>query len=557
MKILHSSDNFKRHSGLRNILIVLAVLIYTLRGAAQDQPTRRDTVTMPKLEIPEITIVGKKAITLPFARKGEIYSTEIYEAPLPDTSLIEERTSPAFPLGTLPRYDESFIPFHLSVQSSFASFATVHGRIFADYKKRNWGLYGNGELKISNGHVDGADGKSVDLNFKAHALVKTDNAILGSFRTLGGLKFYHDAYGLYGIKSSSVDRSRTAVNFSAELHSVERESGSLDLNLSTLIWSVKDIYPSTDFSSSTVSPEFDALYGINLGKINLNTELHYQSSSLNYNYPVQTPSLFDILMSAQWNLTPKWKLEAGGSFSEGSSSNGSSRTLIRPFASLQWQIDRDRQLSVWFKPNMKIDSYNDLMNSNPYLIRQIIINPEVRSVNLGSRFWYNSELYTIEVKGSAFVSSNKPVQVSKLELVDLAYVNSEQFILDLNGIIYPSEKIQIHVSGILQPSYERGKAIQLPMIPLVKMGVRGEIALNIPVSLWSGIEFWSKQNAALDGATKLKERLLLNAGASTTVIPRTFLSLEISNIFNRKYEWWSGYIAPGISFLLDAKLNIR
>ncbi|MBA4311571.1 MAG: hypothetical protein C0417_02965 [Chlorobiaceae bacterium] len=557
MKVIRSSDNLKQHVRFINTLIIFAVLFFASRGAAQDQSSRKDTVSMPRLEIPEITIVGKKAITLPFARKGEIYDTEIFEAPLPDTSLIEERTGPAFPLGTLPRYEESFVPFHLSAQGSFGSFATAHARIFADYKKQNWGLYGNGELKISNGHVDGADEKSVDLNFKAHALVKTDNAILGSFRTLGGLKFYHDSYGLYGIKSSSVDRSRTAVNFSAGLQSIERESGSLDLNLSALIWSVKDIYPSTDSSSSTVSPEFDAIYWISLGKFNLNTELHYQSSSLNYNYPVQTPSLLNILIGAQWNLTPVWKLDVGGSFNQGNNSNGGSNTLVRPYVSLQWQMDRDRQWSVWFIPEMNIDSYNDLMNSNPYLMRQIVINPEERSVNLGSRFWYNSELYTVEVKGTALVSSNKPVQVSKLEIVDLTYVNTEQFIFDLNGIVYPSEKIQIHVSGILQPSYERGKAIQLPMIPLVKMGAKGEIALNYPVTLWSGVEFWSKQNATLNGETKLKERLLLSAGASTTVIPRTFLSLEISNIFNRKYEWWSGYTAPGISFLLDAKFNIR
>ncbi|MBI5022487.1 MAG: hypothetical protein HZB59_13715 [Ignavibacteriales bacterium] len=556
MKTIRSSNNLKSYFRFIDALLILVLFCGSL-SVAQDQPVRKDTAMLPRLEIPEITIVGKKAITLPFARKGEIYSTEIFEASLPDSSLIEERTGPAFPLGTLPRYEESFVPFHLSAQGSFGSFATLHGSIYADYKKHNWGLYGNGELKTSNGHVTNADGKSIDLNFKAYALVETDNAFLGSFRTLGGLKFYHDSYGLYGIKNSSVDRSRTAVNFSAELHSVERESGYLDLNLSTDIWSIKDIYPLNNFSSSTVSPKFEGTYGINFGQVNLNTGLHYQSSSLNFNYPVQTPSLLSVLIGAQWNLTPIWKLELGGSFIEGSNSNGGSRTFIRPFASLQWQIDRDRQLSVWFKPEMNIDSYNELMNSNPYLMRQIIVNPEERSVNFGSRFWYNSELFTVEIKGNALVSSGKPVQVSNLGLVDLVYVNSEQFILNLDGIVYPTEPIQIHLSGVLQPSYERGKSTQLPMIPLAKMGARGEISLNYPVTLWSGIEFWSRQNATLNGSTKLKERLLLNAGVSTTIIPRILISLEISNIFNRKYEWWSGYIAPGISFLIDAKFNIR
>ena len=42
------------------------------------------------LLFPEITIVGKKAITLPFARKGEIYDVNIYQAPPPDTLLLGE-----------------------------------------------------------------------------------------------------------------------------------------------------------------------------------------------------------------------------------------------------------------------------------------------------------------------------------------------------------------------------------------------------------------------------------------------------------------------------------
>ena len=52
------------------------------------QTQRRD---MPRLEIPEITIVGKKAITLPFARKGELFDVPIYDAPPPDSSLLLER----------------------------------------------------------------------------------------------------------------------------------------------------------------------------------------------------------------------------------------------------------------------------------------------------------------------------------------------------------------------------------------------------------------------------------------------------------------------------------
>src|SRR5207249_363497 len=91
----------------------LALILPALALGQETQPTTgqstavRDTVgAMPRLEIPEITIVGKKAITLPFARKGEIFDVNIYDAPPPDSSLLEDRPSIALPIGALPRYDE-------------------------------------------------------------------------------------------------------------------------------------------------------------------------------------------------------------------------------------------------------------------------------------------------------------------------------------------------------------------------------------------------------------------------------------------------------------------
>jgi hypothetical protein len=539
------------------ILFIIAAMFASTIGLAQEQAARIDTTVLPKLEIPEITIVGKKAITLPFARKGEIYDYTLYEAPLPDSSLIEERTGSSLPLGTLPRYDESFVPFHLSAEGSFGSFANGIAGIYADYKKGNWGLFGNGFFKTTNGHVNNAWVRSVDFNFKAHSLVKTDNVILGSFRTIGGLNIYHDSYGLFGVKTSSVDRSRTSVNFSADLHSIEREINSLDVNLSTVVWSVKDIYPGKEYSSSTVSPKFSATHAVKIGKTRMVTQLNYQSSSLNYNYPVQTPSLINLLLNAQWNLDTAWRVEVGGSLGQANLADGGSRTLIRPCASVRWQMDKDRQWTFWFKPEISFQPYDEQMRINPYFMRQIVANPEQKSVNLGSSFWYNSEYYTIEVNGTATIHSGMPVQVAKLEMIDLEYVNAEQFVLDAQGTLNSFNDLQLSLSGVIQPSFEKGKHTQLPMIPLVKFGAKGEMSFSSSVTAWSSIEFWSKQNGTLDGLTELKERILLNVGVATMLIPRTYLSFELSNILNRRYEWWSGYKAPGISFLLNAKVYIR
>ena len=86
----------------RHLAIIITFVASLCPSPAGAQSQSNDTLrqSMPKLEIPEITIIGKKAITLPFARKGEIFDVDIYKAPPPDSSLVGR--NPLLPLGLLP-----------------------------------------------------------------------------------------------------------------------------------------------------------------------------------------------------------------------------------------------------------------------------------------------------------------------------------------------------------------------------------------------------------------------------------------------------------------------
>ncbi|HLF15078.1 MAG TPA: hypothetical protein VI932_09350, partial [Bacteroidota bacterium] len=94
-----------RNTAMRITAAFAALLLLAgPRAGAQvpDSVVRKD---LPRLEIPEITIVGKKAITLPFARKGELYDVPLYEAPPPDSGLLTDRPPVDLPPGSLPRYE--------------------------------------------------------------------------------------------------------------------------------------------------------------------------------------------------------------------------------------------------------------------------------------------------------------------------------------------------------------------------------------------------------------------------------------------------------------------
>jgi len=537
--------------------LVFCVIFSITSQYGQERPVQRDTTAMPRLEIPEITIVGKKAITLPFARKGEVYETGLYEASPPDTSLLEPRIAMSLPLGPLPRYDEPLIPWHFSAEGSIGSYSTGDLRIFGDYKGRRWGIYGNASLGTTGGHTDRAEGSSFDASITAHSLVKTDNSILKSFRVLGGIAMMFDKYGMFGLKDISVDRSRNNFALHAGLSSLEREKSAYDVSISADIWSILDRRTPADSSVTVMSPELKADYSVAISKFRFNAGLLYGGTSLNYDRTTESPSLLGLNAGIRWQATKKWSVELGGQLHDGSGSDGSGRTLLSPFAIARFEIDKDRQVSIWTKPGMRLNSYGTQSERNPYLIREIILQPESVPLNIGGGFWFNGEILSIEVNGEFSKISDKTVTVADSGYLRLTYVDAVQAAVNIHGTFTPVKYARLIFSGAIQPTYKEGQSVQLPMIPLIQGATRGEISLPMPITMWMSLEYWSKQNINFNSTNDLASRFLVGLGASTTIIPRTVLSAEVDNLLGDQYEWWSRYGAPGITFRLNAKVNFR
>jgi hypothetical protein len=224
---------------------------------------------------------------------------------------------------------------------------------------------------------------------------------------------------------------------------------------------------------------------------------------------------------------------------------------------VKWTLDNDRVVSFWYKPEMRFASYRSLFQQNPYLSREVAIRPERVPLNIGSTFWYNSNFISIELEGSIANSSNKSVTLADSGTILLHYVDANVFTIRANGTMKPTDNFKLMLAGLIQPSFEEGKSTQLPMIPVIELGGRAEYTFGFPCSAWSSLEYWADQNVDLKGTKAIDGRLLLGLGASTDAIPRTVLSLEIANLLDTKYEWWSGYTAPGISVMLNAKVHIR
>jgi hypothetical protein len=327
--------------------------------------------------------------------------------------------------------------------------------------------------------------------------------------------------------------------------------------LSADIWSITDKQASADSSVTVMSPELKAGYSVALSKFRFNAELLYSGTSLDYDRATESPSLLGLNAGIRWQATKSWSVELGGQLHDGSGSDGSGRTLVSPYAIGRFEIDKDRQVSLWTKPGMRLYKYGEQIGCNPYLVREIILRPESVPLNIGGGIWFNGELLSIEVNSEFSKISDKTVTVADSGYLRLTYVDAVQVAVNVHGTFAPVDYARLIFSGTIQPTYEENQSVQLPMIPLVQAAARGEIVLPVPMTLWLSLEYWSKQNINFSRSDDLGSRFLAGLGASTAIIPRTVLSAEINNLLDDQYEWWSNYGAPGITFRLNAKVNFR
>ena len=528
-----------------------------VRAQVQERPEAKDTAGLPRLEIPEITIVGKKAITLPFARKGEIYDVNVYEAPPPDTGLLGGRESVPLPRGTLSRYEEHQVPWRASVEGSFGSFSTGSVGGYFDYKSQQWGIYGNGMYRTTQGHTVNASGSTSGLDVRAHSLIATDNDVLKTLRVSGGVGLRHDAYGMFGLPDLSTRRTRNNVSFGAEIGSSNQQGNAVDLSLDARVWNITDKQLGNDSDVSVVSPDLRGSVRTEIQDVQLGADVLYRGSSLNYPNASQSPSLLGFAAGARWRVSEQWSVRVGGIYHNGSGSDGITTTLVAPTAILQWKASQDREWIFWFQPEVHLTTYDEHMRENPYLIREILLRPEKRPVRVGTVLSFRTDRAAIQLRGSFTHSTNRDITLADSGRIRLEYADADQVAIEGLGSIDLPSGTKVKCTGVVQPGHETGTSTQLPMLPIIQLKGRAEQDLAIPATLSASADYMSRRNVDRAGSQTLGDVFLLGCGVSLRAIPRAVVSFEIGNLLNTGYELWSGYSAPGRQFTLEAKINLQ
>ena len=527
----------------------------TTAAAPAPEAGRPDSVRkeMPRLEIPEITIVGKKAITLPFARKGEIYDIPVYEAPGPDSALLTERPPIDLPPGSLPRYEQREDPWRLSAEASAGSYASFGGLGYLDYHTQRWNLSAVGGYRRTGGHVDNSEGDELRLGARYSSLVTTDNDVLRDFRLNADGEFRRDGYGMYGLAVPAVERERDLFAFGAGFSSVRREGIVIDFAVSADVMSVDDSGPSADSGITATSPAVDLTVAGDAGDMRLIGGFRYAGSSLDYQHSVSSPSLAALLAAIQWRLSPEVRLKAGAEYAGATGTDGVSRDRFSPLAELEWDPGAGRRVEVWFRSGMGLTPYTKLANDVPYLAREVDMVPETRTVDIGASVWYNSGMLAIGLTGEYARADNRLLIVTDSGRITTGFGGTWESKVAVDGTLRPEEGFRVKFNGALRPAKERGADHQLPMVPVFDAGAQAEYDVAPQWTLSAALRGWTEMNADRTGTTTVPGAAVVDAGVSTTLLPQVLLSAGVRNLLDQDWQWWAGYPARGIDFFVTAK----
>lgn len=537
------------------ILLHMKRLIYTLFfSLCAVAAARAQGEGLPRLEIEDVTVIGRRTVVLPKARKGEVLDTSLYRLPPGDTMLFGPRISNlAGTGGTLPEYREVEPPLHANAELSIGSFLSPRASLRAEYRRRSFDLGGIIDYRGTAGHIDSAEASSLLIGAHASTVLGDEVLPLKSFRLSGGFDRLGDSYFLYGSTTAPADRSRTSTRFTIGLQSQERQPVEYGLRIEYSSTAVEDRVGDTipDVSASTPS------FGFNLAAdldtlLRLKSRIDYSTTSLRYATPTLSPAYVALQGDLEWQPLPRLFLIGGLLYANGQNSDSGSSTLIMPRFSARYELSPMVSLFGWFAPELRAASYRDRMMAAPYVSREILLRPERVPVRLAVGARVAVEGITAEARGFVEKGENTPVVVATLPgELSYAHVDSRTVGVAANIKLHPASALAVEGEALFRSTVDDSLDRDLPMIPSSEFRARATYSINSELQLFSTLLYQSAQQTRLFGTEQSTERVeipsrfLLSAGASYQFVEKIEGFAEITNLLGQKYYLWENYLGPG------------
>ncbi|MEO5929776.1 MAG: hypothetical protein ABIR47_07580 [Candidatus Kapaibacterium sp.] len=508
---------------------------------------------LPPLDLNPVPVYGKRVVTLPKARKGEVIDTSLYQLPPTDVMLFGDRVSSLGGSGgALPGYREYEAPLKTSYEASLGSYLSPRAMVSAEYIRKKFDVAADLDYRGTAGHIDSAKASSLLIGARGSLLIGDGIEPLRGLRVAGGFQHLGDGYFLYGNTRTRFDRSRTGNSGSVMLKSEEEIPFSYRIAFQLDGMSVADTDVDTIRQATSTSPtlmvglagRIDSSWGFSGG-------MQFSSTSLRYTAATNTPTFFSFHGDAEWHPSRSLFLTGGLVVASGDNSDSGSSSLIMPRLSLRYEASNVLSVFGWFAPELRAATYRDRIMAAPYVDRDIVLRPERVPVRLAAGGRLSLEGFTLEGRVFFERASNTPI-VTALGLpgeLHYDYIASRTIGGMVSSRFLITPRLTLDADAVIRSAVD-SLSRALPMIPAVDLRARADFSLNREIDLFGSLLVQTEErtvlsdSAATTGELRLPMRFLLGAGGSYKVLENLSVFAEITNLLASQYELWQNYSAP-------------
>lgn len=513
---------------------------------------------VPPLDIGEITVVGRRTLILPKARKGEVLDTSLYLLPAGDTLLFGDRISNfGGSAGRLPLYREFAPPARALAELSLGSYLSPRALIRGEYAGDSFDAGGEIDYQRTAGHIDSAEASSLRLLLRGGVVLGDTLSPLRSFRVSGEIEHQGEGYFLYGNSLTPYDRSRSMAGITLGLKSQESRPINYRVRMKYGKMSVDDRGTDSIFESSATEPSFDFAIGVDLeNDLRGRFALDFSTTSLRYSMPTQSVANVSLSADLDWSVSPFFLVTGGLMYASGKHSDSGSTMLILPRVGARYAVDPSLTIFGSFSPQLRPSLYRNLLLESPYVDREITLRPERVPIRLVAGLRYETATITIEGRGFFESGENRPMVISDTgEVGNLRYEYGDVTTAGIEGSIWilPLENLRINAEARIAASKVDSLNKGVPMYPAVDL--RGEAFLKASddIDLQALVVFLSEQRVRLIDETTIGTRFLLGLGGTYHIIPRLDVFAGVTNLLGISYDAWEHYSAPGLEVRAGAR----
>lgn len=543
----------------RTLLLIVLLLV----AAAVTLLAQTPAGELPTLEIDEVVVTRDRTISLPPAKKGEVYDSTVYRLPAGDTVIFGERVSNlARSGGMLPTYREFTSPLTIDLEASLGSYLSPRALLRGEYQQRLFDIAGMIDYRGTEGHLDSARAGSILLQATGGLLIGADEITPARFRASADVSYLSDSYFLYGSRTGAADRSRSTTRFITLLESQEDQEFGVSVKLDVGSTSISDRLRDTIREASALSPTFVGRVSYGSDSLRISGGLQYMTTSLDYGITTQTPAYLHLRGDVEWRPAERLYLSLGGFYANGGFSDSGSATVVSGRIGARYIINPLLSAFVWFTPELRPAAYRDMVMRAPYVAGTITLRPESVPIRLGGGIRISEESFSLEARVVIEQAENTPVVVADTTgRLRYNYAKSRTVGGEASIQMKLIEQLQFDADLFIGEAVNRTDDALLPMHPSVDLRGRAEYAITEQCSGVGTLQFQTEQRTAIaptdlpSDQQTIGARFLLGAGATYRVNNNFQAFAEISNLLATKYDLWYGYEAPGIELRAGVRVK--